>query len=139
MEEFNEIPETAEVLISGIEAIKFAGSLNRPATEMEIDELALFFATDFIKGDVELLGEEFDHIQYILAINREKEEMIEELQMTTYVTDMVNLQTQIFHIYDFMVNKTSVTNKLSFSHGFSRVIKQNGILKLLTDEDCFDL
>jgi len=135
MNEFDGLPETMEILLSGNDAIKFTGPLNRRATDEEIEELALFFATDFINSNIEVLGESFDEAAYLTAVENEKQNLTKELYGTISVMDLVNLDTQIFHVYGFMISRTKKTDKIHLSDGFSRIMKRNGILKELTDED----
>ncbi|SEB05384.1 hypothetical protein [Pedobacter hartonius] len=135
MNEFDGLPETIEILLSGNDAIRFTGPLNRQATDEEIEELALFFATDYISSNIEVLGESFDEITYITAVDKEKQLLIKELYGTISVMDLVNLDLQIFHVYGFMISKAKKTDKIQLSDGFSRIMKRNGILKELNDDD----
>lgn len=141
MNEYNQQHESAETFLSGNDAIKFSGPLNRPATEMEIDELVNFYTktVNHFTGN-STINVPDDKVRQI-ALRREKALLAKELQLTTSVMDLVRMQTQIFHIYNLKISRTSVTAKYLLINGFTRIIKRNGILKEMqaTDEILFQL
>lgn len=133
MTERDDIPEGLNTVLTDLEAEIYVGAKWRTPTNQEIDELAQFFAEDFISGDI-MIGEEMDSIEQLIRINEEKVKLIEELKTLTMVLDLEKIEIQIFHTYSFSIEIGKITNNLTFADGPCRVIKQNGIMRNYSDE-----
>lgn len=118
--------ERVDVIMSQLEAEDFAGAIWRKPTAEELDELAQYFAEDDIRGEIDFFGLEVDPIEYIILLNKEKENQIKELLPLTKVMDLVKIDVQIFYTYSFHISITSVTNQLFFEDNLSKMYKKDG-------------
>lgn len=131
--------EFSEDIMSDQEAERFAGAIWRKPSAEELDELAQHFAEDFVRSEVDIDGREMDNIEYLIHLNREKEDILKELQPLTTVMDMVKLDIQIFYTYSFCISKASVTHQLSIENGLCRVFKKNGVIEELRPHEYIEL
>lgn len=135
MEDSNKKQNFSKVVLSYQEAEAYAGVKWRRPTEIELEELARFFAADEISGEIRHFGRELDHVEHIIAMNDLTKKIVDELSLLTMVQDMASLDIQIFYTYSFMFSSTEVTNQLYFSDGMSRLIKRNGVLTCVPPGD----
>lgn len=131
--------EYLEVIMSDQEAEQFSGAIWRKPTEAELDELAHYFAEDFIRSEVDYEGLEMDKIEYLIHLNREKQDLVKELLPLTIVMDMVKMDIQIFYTFSFHISKACVTHQLSFEDGLGRTYKMNGVMGTLNFDECIHL
>ncbi len=123
-----------EDLLYDLEAETYTGAIRRSPTEMELDELALYYASDLINGDINIWEEEMDEMEKIFRIKEEKEQQLKELKNLTGVIDYVRLNIQVFEIYNLTISKNKVNHKLRLNEGKSILIKRNGVLKELYED-----
>ncbi|WP_158795550.1 hypothetical protein [Pedobacter sp. L105] len=125
----------SRVIMSNQEAEQYCGAYWRKPTTEELDELAFFFATDLVNTEMRMKGEEPDSIEYLIELNKEKEKTNDELQALTMVLDLPKLDTQVFYTYSLMFSATQKTNCLSFEEGMCKVLKREGKLKSINNQD----
>jgi len=141
MEDSNKKHDYLKVILSYQEAEAYAGVKWRRPTEIELEQVARFFADDELGGEVRHFGREMDKIEHLIATNDLTKKIMDELSLLTMVQDMSSLDIQIFYTFSFMFQAAEVSNNLSFSDGMSRLIKRNGTLQCINlgDEIIFDI
>lgn len=141
MEESNEKHNYSQVIVSYQEAEAYAGVKWRKPTEIELEQVARYFADDELSGEIRHFGRELDEVEHLIAINDLTKKIVDELSLLTMVQDLTSLNIQIFYTFTFMFHATEVTNRLSFSDGMSRLIMRNGTLQCINpgDEILFDI
>jgi hypothetical protein len=133
----NEQPDYGVNLISYQEAEEFTGAMWRRPTESELDEVAQFYAEDYIKGEIEHFGEELEGTDYLIAVNKEKQKILGEIRALGMVMDMVAIDAQIFYTYCFSVGTGTISKEITVEDGLCKLLKSKGTFRDISREDSF--